>query len=60
MGPVPKKVSTIRLLPRFGNKAWIEGQKALTVGSDRFVEELSVEGDRVKCFGKLTRVGLLR
>ena len=60
MATVPEKVSTIRLLPCFGNKAGIEGDDPLTLGPDRFVDQLPVEGDGVKRFGKLTRVGLLR
>ena len=60
MAPVPKKVSTIRFLPRFGNKAGVEGDNALTLGPDGVVEQLPVEGDRIKRFRKLTRVGLFR
>ena len=60
MGAVPEKVAAIGLLPRFGDEAGIEGDDSLTLGPDRFVNQLPVEGDRVKRFGKLTGIGLLR
>ena len=60
MSAVPEKIASIRLLTGFRNETGIEGDDPLTFGPDRFVDQLSVEGDRIKRFGKLTRVGLLR
>ena len=60
MGPVPEHVAPIGLLTGFGNEAGIEGDDAFTVGPDRGVDQLPVEGDGIKGLGELSRIGLLR
>ena len=60
MATIPEKVSTIGLLPCFGNEAGIERQNPLALQPDHLVDQLPVEADSIKLFGKLTRVGLLR
>ena len=60
MSAVPEKIASIRLLTGFRNETGIEGDDPLTLGPDRFIDQLPVERNRIKRFGKLTRVGLLR
>jgi hypothetical protein len=58
--PVPEKLTTLGLLTRFGDEAGIEGDDSFTFRPEGLVDQRSVEGDRIKPFGELTRVGLFR